>query len=148
MIAVLPFVSFSQPIMRLPEFLIFASSALSEATDIDDEDKAILQRFIDRQQQYMQGVSPGYDGEVTFIVPTAAHVDRSEIELLSEVLFFVLHKGSTPTTLLGLPSVFCREDFRTVVLGSIDHDVVGAGRIFSKTRYKYRIFISILCSIS
>lgn len=136
-IAIFPFISFKEEIIRLDEFLIFADSKIGEVTELSKNGREELHNFALNQKNFIKNTYKNNENRVTFVFPTDSKVIRKKLENFLEVLFFCLHKGDKFTYFFSAPNTFCREDFKSFIFQI--PTVNNFGQFFVKKRFKFQI---------
>jgi hypothetical protein len=137
LIGVFPFISFSEKIIGLDDFIIFSDSKIYDITELSKSAQETLDRFAQNQKTFLKDSYGSRESEITFLFPTDTSATQKQIEHFVEILFFYLHKGSQLTNLLSTPNVFCREDFKFFVFKLLDAD--NLGKFFVKKKFKFHI---------
>jgi len=136
-IAILPFISFKEKIIRLDEFLIFTDSKIGEVPELSENGREELHNFALNQKSFIKNTYKNNENEVTFVLPTDSKVTRRKLENFLEVLFFCLHKGDKFTYFFSAPNIFCREDFKSFIVRI--PMVNNLRQFFVKKRFKFQI---------
>lgn len=136
-VAILPFISLKEKIIRLDEFLIFTDSKIGEVTELGENGREALDNFALNQKNFIKNTYKNNENEVTFVLPTDFKVTRRKLENFLEVLLFCLHKGDKFTNFFSAPNTFCREDFKSFILQI--PIVKNLGQFFVKKRFKFQI---------
>ena len=145
-VAILPFINFSQKLIRLDDFLVFSDSQIPKISELSDNTRLALSRFAQGQKAFVENAYGGANNEITFVLPTKIDTTRSKLEYFLEILFFYLHKGG-PAHFLLAPNIFCREDFGFFILDLFNP--ADQGRLLVKKRFKFQIVDEISkCKIS
>lgn len=136
-IGILPFISFSEEIIKIDEFLIFSDANISDIDELGESLRGRLNAIAENQKSFMKSNYGNQELKITFITSTNFNVTQENLEKLIEIIFFFLHKGGKLTQLLSTPNVYCKEDFKLFVLRILDSEKTG--QFLEKKKFKFHI---------
>lgn len=131
MIGILPFISFKNPLMEFEDFIIFSDSKIDDIQDLPGNFKKSLKAYSQNQKYFHQN-SNGY---ISFIT-SKDNDTREKFNDFIETLFFYLHKGKI-TNFFSTPNVFCKEDFKYIILELYGDK--SNGQFIAKKKFKFQI---------
>lgn len=136
-IGILPFISFSEEIIHIDEFLIFSDTKIQEINELSESVQGLLNDFAQNQKSFMQDTYGNQEIKITFIISTKSTATQKACEQFVDIIFFFMHKGGKLRHLLSAPNAFCREDFKLFVLTILDSD--SSGQFLTKKKFKFHI---------
>lgn len=136
-IGILPFISFSEEIIHIDEFLIFSDSKIQEINELSEGVQGLLNDIAQKQKSFMQDTYGNQEIKITFIITTNSTATQKACEQFVDIIFFFMHKGGKSRHLLSAPNVFCREDFKLFILTILDSD--SSGQFLAKKKFKFHM---------
>lgn len=130
-IGILPFISFKNPLMEFEDFTIYSDSKIDDIETLTADVKKSLKAYSQNQKDFYQNPN-GYISFVIFKNNTTKDIFND----LIETLFFYLHKGKI-TNFFSTPNVFCKEDFKYIIL-ELYGDKAN-GQFIEKKKFKFQI---------
>lgn len=87
-IGILPFISFSDELIKIEEFLIFTDSIIREIDELSESLQKTLRKIAENQKAFMKNNYGNEELKITFIISTSSVINQEKLENFVEIIFF------------------------------------------------------------